>query len=260
MGEYLKPHKADIRGPCPLLNSLANHGYLARDGRGFHANELYSALGKAGLSPALRAVLSNPVFLEYHGKQRQQTKKFLSRTWYLMRHPWALFFSFFGMREPGQFDPDGKPVLDLDQIGREGVAEHDISLTRLDRAQGDHLAAQPDLVNELLSISSDGGKTITVEDLAALRLRRIEKQKADNPGLFYGPLQHRISCTEIALIVCVLGDGSKVPVEYVRALFAEERLPVQEGWKKRSWWSTLGFRELGSTSKKVRELVGLQAQ
>ncbi|KAK4160541.1 putative peroxidase [Cladorrhinum sp. PSN259] len=259
-GDYLKPHNADLRGPCPLLNTLANHGYLPRDGRGLHANELYSALGKAGLSVPLRALLANPIFLQYHGKQKQESKPFLSRTWYLMRNPWALFFSEFGMRDPDQYDPDRKrAVLDLDQIGREGVAEHDISLTRLDRAQGDCLAAQLELVDELLAISSDGGKTITLEDLAKLRLKRIEKQKADNPELLYGPKQHRLSCMEIALILCVFGDGKQVLVDHVRALFADERLPIEEGWRKRKWWSTLGFRELGSTSKRVQELVGYTA-
>ncbi|KAK4463429.1 putative peroxidase [Cladorrhinum samala] len=255
-GEYSKSCKSDLRGPCPMINTLANHGYLPRDGRSLHAGEVYSALNEAGLSPALRAVFSNPIFLEHHGQQKQQSMPLLSKTWFFVRNPWAIFFSKFGMRNPGQFDSKGKPVINIDQIAAEGAVEHDISLSRFDRAQGDCLTPQPELVDDLVASSSDGGQTLTAEDLAALRLRRIEKQKRDNPELLYGPEQHRLSCAEIALILCVFGDGFKVPVEYVKAFFVDERLPIQEGWKKRGWWSTLGFRELGSTARRVADLVG----
>ncbi|CAP72570.1 uncharacterized protein PODANS_2_10 [Podospora anserina S mat+] len=187
VGQYTRPKPTDIRSPCPLLNALANHGYLPRDGRSFHQAELSAALKKVGLSPTLRLVLSNPVFLEHQtaaGSQQQRPASSWSKLWYLMRNPWAIFFSFFGMRRPGQQDDSGEPVLDLDQIGLPGVAEHDISLTRRDVAQGDHLKAQPDLVEGLLASSPDGGKT--------MRKRRMDAQKQDNPGLLYGPLQHRI--------------------------------------------------------------------
>ncbi|KAK4201586.1 putative peroxidase, partial [Triangularia verruculosa] len=203
---YAQPHPTAIRSPCPLLNALANHGYLPRDGRSFHQAELSAALKKVGLSRALRLL-----------------------------------------------DTHGELVLDLDQIGLPGFAEHDISLTRGDAAQGDHLKAQPDLLQGLLASSSDGGRTMTTEDFACLRKRRIEVQKKDNPGLLYGPLQYRISCAEIAF-----GDGNTVPWEYVRALFVEERLPVKEGWKPRRWWHTLGFWELSRTSIKVAQLVGVK--
>ena len=29
---FLAPGASDLRGPCPALNALANHGYIARDG------------------------------------------------------------------------------------------------------------------------------------------------------------------------------------------------------------------------------------
>ncbi|KAK4657666.1 hypothetical protein QC762_200010 [Podospora pseudocomata] len=214
VGQCARPKPTDIGSPCPLLNALANHGYLPRDGRSFHQAELSAALKKVGLSPTLRLVLSNPVFLEHQtaaGSQQQRPASSWSKLWYLMRNPWAVFFSFFGMRRPGQQDDSGEPVLDLDQIGLPGVAEHDISLTRRDVAQGDHLKAEPDSVEGLLASSPDGGKTMTAEDFASLRKRRMDAQKQDNPGLLYGPLQHRISCAEIALVLCVFGDDTKVP-------------------------------------------------
>jgi hypothetical protein len=70
------------------------------------------------------------------------------------------------MREPGQTDSMGKGCLNLDQLALPGVIEHDISLTRYDHQQGDSISVQPDLVKALLDSLSDGGKTLTRDDLA----------------------------------------------------------------------------------------------
>jgi hypothetical protein len=163
----------------------------------------------------------------------------------------------FGMRRWDQKNGNGRAVLDLDQLALPGVFEHDISLTRRDYLQGEgNNAPQPDLFENLLACSKDG-KTLTMEDFAALRKRRIERQLDDNPGLHYGSLQHQIACSKIALVLDLLGDGKSVPCSYARAVFQEERLPNEEGWKKRWLW-TLGFRELATTASKIEALVGLK--
>jgi Peroxidase, family 2 len=90
-----------------------------------------------------------------------------------------------------------------------------------------------------------------------LRRRRIHKQLEVNPGLTYGNPQHQVACTEIALILKVFGDGQKVRCDYIRALFQEERLPIQEGWKKRRWWS-IGFLELMKTATRVKKVIGIE--
>lgn len=35
-----------VRGPCPMLNTLANHGFLPRDGRQLTQDVIVSGLGK----------------------------------------------------------------------------------------------------------------------------------------------------------------------------------------------------------------------
>ena len=266
-GTYAPSTASDLRSPCPLINCLANHGYIPRDGRDVHAGELTRAMGEVGLSAGLGAVFAQPIFLEHqvaaHPAERASTtatppkaRSFLGYLWYLVRNPWALFFSAFGMRRAGQKDSMGRNTLNLDQLALPGVVEHDISLTRRDHQQGDNLSRQPDLVRDLLASSSDGA-VLTAEDLAALRRRRIERQKEVNPGLTYGAQQHQVACTEIALVLDVFGDGKQLPCDYARAFFQDERLPKQEGWKKRRWW-TLGFLELGKTVGKVKELVGVK--
>ncbi|KAH7131803.1 Chloroperoxidase [Dendryphion nanum] len=258
-GTYAPSGPGDKRSPCPLINSLANHGYISRDGQNIPASDLNSAMNEIGLSTALGAVFAQPIYnLHQDPKTKQwwKNKGFLQRLWYIIRNPWAIL-SVFGMRKWEQKNTKGKAVLNLDQLALPGVVEHDISLTRRDYLQKEgNNAPQPDLIEDLLACSSDG-KTITIEDLSALRKRRIQKQLDDNPGLHYGSMQHQIACTEIALVLDVFGDGKSIPCDYARAFFQEERLPVKEGWKKRWWW-TLGFRELAGTVSKIKALVGLQ--
>lgn len=253
-GDYAPSTSTDLRGPCPLVNCLANHGYIPRDGRNVRAAELYAAMSDIGLSNALGAGFAHPIFLE---RNPPPTPTLLGRLWYLLRNPWAIIFANFGMRKSGQFDNQGKAVLNLDQLGLPGVVEHDISLTRRDHQQGDNISIQPDLLRDLLASSSDG-QTITMEDFAKLRQRRIARQTEDNPSRVYGEQAHTVACTEIALVLGAIGDGQKVRCDYAKAFFQEERLPVLEGWKRRPWYNRLGLVELFKTVGKIKELVGIK--
>ena len=84
------------------------------------------------------------------------------------------------------------------------------------------------------------------------------KKEWENPSLTFDSLAHQLGCTEIALIQKLFGVKSRrysVPVPYVKAIFEEERLPVKEGWTKRSWWH-LGFMELYAQIEKSKRCVG----
>lgn len=258
-GIYIPAGPSDKRSPCPMVNSLANHGYLARDGQSITAASMKAAMAEAGISAALGAIFVNTVYNIHQDTKTEHGEKsagILPYLWPVLCDPWTLL-SRFGMRRPNQTNKAGIPVLDLDQLSLPGAVEHDISLTRRDFAQEEgNCARQEDLVRNLLACSKDG-KSITREELAALRKRRIEKQREDNPGLIYGPLQHEMSCGEIALILGVFGDGKSAPYDYVAPFLREERLPINEGWEKRWWW-TLGLVEVKIIASKVKALIGLQ--
>lgn len=233
-----------------MINCLANHGFLPRDGRNIHSDELYHAVHSAGLGFVLASGFVSAVFHEYHPKSpHNKPKSLLSR---LFTNPLAAL----GMRRPGQIDSMGRPVLDLDELARPRVVEHDISLTRRDSQQPQgNCVLQRDLVNSLLDASQDG-KIITREDLANYRKKRIAVQKEENPEVQYKVFEHLLSCGEISLILGIIGDGNKVSVDYLRAFLLEERLPLQEGWQPRRWWK-LGFVELQIYILKVWRLVGI---
>jgi hypothetical protein len=58
-GTYAPAPPSSLRSPCPMINTLSNHGYLPRDGRSVRLSEVKTALRDgAGLSPALVTVVS----------------------------------------------------------------------------------------------------------------------------------------------------------------------------------------------------------
>ncbi|MCJ1397400.1 hypothetical protein MMC11_000593 [Xylographa trunciseda] len=249
-GEYQPARPTDLRSPCPMVNALANHGYISRDGRNVSSADIKTAMTELGIGNALRATLTYAAYLEHQDNPP-------TGFWAFMRSPFAYLLRQFGLRSPHQQLDSGAACLNLDQLSRHGAVEHDVSLSRHDFNQGDNTTPQKALIADLVGSSTDG-KVITAMDLAQLRLRRLEQQKADNPNLQYEAQQHQVACGESAFILTVLGAGFghyDVPVSYVKALFAEERLPVLEGWRRRRWW-TLGFVELTWQAQVVKRLIG----
>ena len=249
-GEYQPARPTDLRGPCPVVNALANHGYISRNGRNVSSVDINRAMVELGLSNTVRTTLTYAAYLEHQDDPQ-------TGFWVFMRSPFAYLFRQFGLRNPHQHTASGVASLNIDQLSRHGAVEHDVSLSRRDFSQGDNTTPQKDLIADLISASADG-KVTTAADLARLRLRRLEQQKRDNPELQYGAGQHQTACGESALILTVFGAGFghyDVPVSYVEALFAEERLPVLEGWRRRRWWK-LGLLELTWQAQAVKRLVG----
>ncbi|KAF6225981.1 hypothetical protein HO173_012611 [Letharia columbiana] len=249
-GEYRPPSSTDIRGPCPIINTLANHGYIARDGRNVRAAEMKAAMKHLGVSITLRQLLTSAVYLEH---QNDPPTGF----WAFVRNPFVYVFRTFALRAKGQIDASGVPCLNLDELDRHGAVEHDVSMSRRDFAQGDNHSKQDDLVDDMLASARDG-KDLTVNDWATFRVRRIEQQRRDNPKLNFGSLQDTMGLAETAFLQTTFGDrarGWDVPVSYMAAVFGEERLPVREGWRKRSWW-TVGVVELTAQAQALKKVVG----
>ena len=240
-----------------MLNCLANHGLIPRDGRDVRLRVLRAALRDVGSSYSLYVGFTKIAFLVHQRPEfAAETKKcgVFHQLWHLVCNPWATLFSRFGLRRSGQKDATGEDCIDLDQTAVHGAIEHDVSLSRLDYEQGDNTSRQCRLIEDLLASSSDGGETLSAEDLAAHRKSRIEQQRKDNPELTYGALEQLLGSGESALILDILGDGYRIRCDYVRAFFQEERLPVEEGWKARRLWK-LGLLELIWDTLRIKRLI-----
>ncbi|CAD6569528.1 MAG: hypothetical protein ASARMPREDX12_002707 [Alectoria sarmentosa] len=249
-GEYRAPSSSDIRGPCPIINSLANHGYVSRDGRNVRAAEMKAAMKEIGVSITLRQLLTSVAYLQH---QDDPPTGF----WAFIRNPFAYIFRMFALRAKGQVDSSGVACLNLDELDRHGAVEHDVSMSRRDFAQGDNHSKQEDLVEDMLASARDG-KDLTIDDWARFRIQRIDQQKRDNAKFEFGSVQNSMGLAEAAFLQKTFGDrsrGWRVPVSYMAAIFGEERLPIREGWKKRWWWP-VGIIELASQAQVLKKVIG----
>ncbi|KAK6537676.1 hypothetical protein TWF694_011850 [Orbilia ellipsospora] len=265
-GDWKHPDVTDLRGPCPIINSLANHGYIPRDGRNVSADEIIEAFQEVlGLAPDSAIGLTKPPFT-LHLDQDSDKKDAQDQQDPTNKQNQSWFHSFLsklpglptmdsqlslGLRDAGQVNEKGEPVLNLDQLSRHGAVEHDVSLIRNDFAQGDNTSIQPHLLEQLLKASSDG-KTFTIADFAHFRNQRYRQQKTLNPELKFGLREAVLAFGEVALVMCVFGVSfaggyDKAPYEYIKTLLKEERFPYQEGWKKRTIPVTLAELSANST-------------
>ncbi|KAE8349684.1 Chloroperoxidase [Aspergillus coremiiformis] len=228
-GEYHRGDGDDLRSPCPVINSLANHGYIARNGRNVTANELKVALEQIGLGFDTATALVKISFQAHVDPPADKPRD----------------TSNFGMRDTDQVNDDGDAVINLNQLGRPHAIEHDVSITRQDRALGDCINLNTDLYQQFLQ-SSEDGVSFTIADLGKHRKKRFEEQKRDNPTIDLDKRMHYIACAEVGAIACVFGKGPlyHVPKEYIEAIFGEERLPFKEGWKPR--WIKVFLPEAGA--------------
>lgn len=249
-GDYQPPLPTDLRSPCPVVNALANHGYIPRDGLNVNSVDMKSAISELGIGSGIQTALTYTAYVEHQDNPP-------SGLWAFVHDPFAYFLRRFGLRNLGQRDSSGIKCLNLDQLFRHGAVEHDVSLSRRDFAQGDNHSPQQDLIADLVG-SSSNGKDITTGDFVQFRQRRLAQQKRDNEKLTFGAVENRLACGEVALIQTVFSSGGArydMPVPYAKALFEEERLPFVEGWRKRKD-SPVGLFEMASQAKVVRNGVG----
>ncbi|KAI9675966.1 MAG: hypothetical protein M1822_008352 [Bathelium mastoideum] len=259
IGEYAPAPPNASRSPCPVVNALANHGYIERSGCNIYMKDLNASMRHVGMSSLLGSIFAKPTYIEFQNPAKAYLQKpvsFFTRLLRLIRNPYS-FFAYFGCWKQGQVS-NGKRYINLVDLATHGAIEHDISITRrdVDQQEGNN-ALQQDLLDDLLHCSSDGGETLTIEDLAKFIRSRIQQQLQDNPNLVYGPAEHQVNCGQVALLMHCFGNGKTIPCSYIRAIFEDERLPWKEGWKRRSWWP-MGLVEFFGAVKKIGTAVGLQ--
>ncbi|KAH9916790.1 uncharacterized protein B0H18DRAFT_938989 [Fomitopsis serialis] len=134
--DYCPPQADDSRSPCPALNTLANHGYLPRDGK---------CITPAVLVHALRA--------GYH-----------------LSLPLAWFLTHGGFYLLGQ----RRKRICLRDLSRHNCIEHNASLVHPDVAYRDEYApvdVHLHMLEDLLRYSTDG-KLMTPDDVARVRVVR----------------------------------------------------------------------------------------
>lgn len=131
--------------------------------------------------------------------------------------------------------------FDLDQLDHHDmVIEHDASLSRADVSTGNNYSFNQTIWDTVLAYY-DGMNATSIPVAAKAKYMRVQTEAARDPTFTYGPVQFIFSYGETAIYISTMGDPTTgvAPIEYVRALFEEERLPYAEGWTPTSEPTTL---------------------
>ncbi|KAI0455295.1 Chloroperoxidase [Xylaria acuta] len=194
-GIFKPEDPTDTRGVCPILNTLANHGFLPRTGRDINENNLVQALYDAlnidhefGLLLFTAGRLANP-------------------------KPNATTFN-------------------LDHIDRHDLFEHDGSLSRQDAYFGQWSRFNQTVWNWTMQYYT--GDLLDVQMVANSRAQRHMRSMLTNPEYQLSQLGYDFSIGEQALILSAIGDKvtQTCPKKFVDYLFTNERLPYSIGWNK----------------------------
>lgn len=195
MPDWHPPGVDDVRAPCPMLNTLANHGFLPHDGKDITVDKTISALGTALNIDA-------------------DLGKFL--------------FDFAVTTNPDA----NATTFSLDNLSRHDILEHDASLSRADAYFADPQVFNQTVFDETRSYWK--GDVIDLHMAAASRHARVITSATTNPNFSLSELGGQFSYGETAAYLIVFGDrvAGTAPKALVEYLFLNERLPYTLGWSK----------------------------
>lgn len=212
-----------VRSPCPGLNTLANHDICPRSGKGYTIPILIDCL-KRGLNVG------------------------------------ADFSLLIGTAGIGS-NPDPLTsglYFDLDMLDRHDFfIEHDASLSRADASTGNNYSFNQTIWDTVLAYYN-GMANATIPVASKARYNRVTTEASRDPDFSYSPVQFILSYGETALYLSTMGDPitGVAPLEYVRSLFEEERLPYELGWQPPKTTTTLA--SLGAMGLELNAASGEQ--
>ncbi|ETS88094.1 hypothetical protein PFICI_01922 [Pestalotiopsis fici W106-1] len=192
--EWQAPGDSDSRAPCPMLNSLANHGYLPRDGLNIDADTLIQALSDGiNIDPTTLAGAA-------------QAAVSLSTT-------------------------GNSSTFHLHDTLKHNAIEHDGSMSRNDVYEGDALHFNATVWAQTTALFTND--TISLETAALARAARIAKAKEANPE-YEAINNSSAGLGETALYEITFGDRveGNAPTKWVKVFFEQERLPFAEGYAR----------------------------
>ncbi|KAH7138898.1 Chloroperoxidase [Dendryphion nanum] len=218
VGEWHPAGPNDFRGPCPMMNTLANHGFLPRDGRNITKENAILGLGEginfnASLAAIMweQAIIANP-------------------------EPNATFFT-------------------LDHLNRHNVLEHDASLSRTDAFFGNNHIFNQTVFDSARQYWT--AETVDAKQLANSKLARQVESRAFNPNYTFTANTEEFSLGEVAAPIIVFGDmsGGTVDRALVEYFFQNERLPNELGWTKKE--QEIGLTDILAVTAIIRNATSL---
>jgi len=221
---FRAPGPNDQRGPCPGLNTLANHGYIPRNGVASFEQIIVAAREGFNMEYELAAALA--------------AFGILSRG--------NAYLDLLSIGGPTKFVPPLPGKIDGPVTG--GIATHgrfegDVSMTRQDAVIGDNRNFQVDLYDELLITLGEfgddspitGNRTVfNNRTMGEFKYRRFVEDQVANRELQYHVGRFILSYGEAAfpLIFFANGTDGVLSVETMGSFFRNQTFP--ENWHRRA--------------------------
>jgi len=187
------------RSPCPMLNTLANHGFLPRDGRNITKDDFNNAQVSAlNFDPSLASGTTNAMVAKLGSPE------------------------------------NGSIAFDLSDFASHNHTEHDASLTRLDIIQGSIIDTQPSMVDFLLADSNT--QDLNTSSIGYSRARREAESVAIGSPMLSEAFT-AFAQLEASFILLVFGigavnntDARGAPKAQVHYWLNNERFPTDHGY------------------------------
>jgi len=194
--EWIPKGPEDARSPCPALNTLANHGYIYRNGKDIPLDVIAQA-GEDVFSIAFDAV------------------------------KWIADGARYAGVEFGEL-PDGSPALTLSDVFAHNKGEHDSSIVRPDEFFEPHANRSEELIDGLMSMNPTSD-FLFPEDISAFQKSRIMDSRLNTPDHVphTDPGRQGQLASEGSLIMNVGNSTNleKISKAALREWFTYERIP-----------------------------------
>lgn len=171
-----------------MVNALANHGYLPRDGKNVSMLDLIT-----GFDKAVHLSLDATLIVGFKALETSTTGS------------WTTFH--------------------LDDLNKHGIIEHDGSLSRNDIYFGDNHSFDPGVWAGVKAFFGDKD-IIDLSTAARARAARLQAARAANPKFTFEEKDARASFIETALYLSVMKDPTKDGArrDWVETLFGKQLL------------------------------------
>jgi len=221
---FKAPGPNDLRGPCPGLNTLANHGYLPRNGVASF-EQIVQATGE-GFN------------MDYDLASALTAFGVLARG--------NAFVDLLSIGLPTPLVPplpgnlDGPQALGLATHGR---FEGDVSMTRADAAIGDNRNFNQTLFNELLAVVAQFGDNsnvtgpnsiVNIKSMQEFKFNRFVEDQVEDPVLQYHIGRFLLSYGEAAFTLNFFANGTDgtLSVPTMTSFFKDQTFP--NNWHRRA--------------------------
>ncbi|KZS94784.1 Cloroperoxidase [Sistotremastrum niveocremeum HHB9708] len=220
---FVAPGPGDKRGPCPGLNTLANHGYLPHNGIASFEQLIEGVEEGYNMEHDLASALSALAILG-------RGNAFINQV------------SIGGVSElvpplPGKID--GKTAGGLAKHGR---FEGDVSQTRHDIGEGDYQNFQDDLYDQFLtyvgrfggdSPTTGNASVVTLPVLQEYKYHRFLSEQASDPNLEFSIARMIISYDEAAFVLNFFPNGTDnvIDTTILGSFFRNQTFPYN--WHRR---------------------------